>query len=242
MTHAERSNLIFCARVAEKIERWKDMVKWMKDFVYLGSHLSPEDRAVFAAAYKSQVTSMRSHIQFLDSMMQYQQFKGNDNNVNALKVHRERVLQELKDVCDDAIDVINRRLFPSAQTFDDKVFYLSLEADFCRYFCEYSDAKDIWEHQNSAYEFYTKALTISKEHLMPVNPMVLNLIMNYTVFVDGVLNRKEEAIQEAADALKSVHKFIKRNGKDVVSEEAREIIGKIRANIDIWQKQKEEEV
>ena len=239
MSVEQRGAVMALVRAAEQLERYDDMIKYVKDYIGMNAHLSPDDRAVFGAAYKQFVKPIRNHLAFLDLVLAHLNSKQDVRMGEAVKRYRDAVLEELNEACKDLIDVVGNRLMPNTQSVDDQIFYLALKGDFYRYMCEFADEKGQWDPSNNAMECYEKALEHARKHLMPVNPMVLNLVMNYCVFLAEILDRKDDAIAETKKLLKSIHETIEDNGKEVVTDDAKEIIKKIRANVDIWMKQDE---
>ncbi len=225
----------------EKLGRWRDLIDFMKGAIGMNSRLNREERDLLAAAYKNGTTQLRNHIRFIDSVILHQRSKGCHARVDCLTEHRQKLLSELSTTCSDVISLTERRLFPSAQTIDDKIFYLSLQGDFYRYLCEFVDESVRWEPANSANECYEKALGLARDHLLPMNPILLNLTMNYAVFIDDILDRRVDAIEESKSALKQIRSAAKSNKNATVSPQAQSAIRRIKSNIDIWTKQTREE-
>ena len=224
-------------RTAEQLERWTDMVMFMKQYVGMNAHLSPDDRVVFAATYKQRIRPIRNHLAFLDILIGHLNSKQKYGLADQVRHYRMGVLGELQSVCKDCADVVDNELFPATQSFDDQIFYLWLKGDVYRYVCEFTTDKDTWNPTKTALDCYERALDMARRHLMPVNPMVLNLVMNYCVFIEQIMGRKDDAIAETKKLLASIQETVEDNGKEVVTDEAREIIKRIRANVDIWMSQ-----
>jgi len=73
--------------------------------------------------------------------------------------------------------------------------------------------------------------------LAPFEPVLLNLVLNHTVFIDTILDQRQAAIDEAKGALKSVSDVVATDGARVVPSEAFRIIERMQNNAEIWTKQ-----
>ena len=147
--------------------------------------------------------------------------------------------KELKNFCYDMTRLIDKRLFPSARSFEDQILYLTLEGDLYRYYCELAPNHDQWEANNSANECYDKALGIARDHLMATNATRLNAVLNMTVFTAEILERRETAIEQSKETITSVDDCMRTEGIKELTAEAQNAIQLMKKNIVIWENYKE---
>jgi 14-3-3 protein epsilon len=139
-------------------------------------------------------------------------------------------------MCYDMIGLLSRQLIPSAKVFQDQIYYLTLTADCYRYVCESCDESEKWEPTNSANEKYEQTVQMAKDHLATCNPLLLNAVLNFTVFTSQILGRREDAIREAKTAIDDAEAAAREDRKELLPE-AEHIIAMMKKNIEMWQKQ-----
>lgn len=110
-----------------------------------------------------------------------------------IKNYRSQVEKELRDICSDILQVLDKHLIPCATTGESKVFYYKMKGDYHRYLAEFAtgdDRKDAAEHSLVAYK---AASDIAMTDLPPTHPIRLGLALNFSV-----------SIQLMCDAIDSV--------------------------------------
>jgi hypothetical protein len=214
--------------------RPKDMMKFLRSAIGLNSRLLPDDRRLVGIAVKQLVDPLRNGIKFVDMITPHQISKGCRLNVLALIELRAALFKELSVLCYDLIGVFARQLRAGSKLIDDQVFYFTVEADLYRYICEFAAEADKWEPTNTANERYESAIDLAREHLSPLNPVLLNARLNFSVFTAEIMDRSHEAINESKNILEQVEKSLADNQH--VSQEATKIIKLVEKNIEIWQK------
>lgn len=58
------------------------------------------------------------------------------------KEYREKVERELRDICHDVLDLLDKYLIPKAGNPESKVFYLKMKGDYYRYLAEVAIGDD----------------------------------------------------------------------------------------------------
>lgn len=97
----DRTELIQKAKLAEQAERYDDMASCMKMVTEAGSELSNEERNLLSVAYKNVVGARRSAWRVISSIEQ--KTEGNDKKLQMVKEYREKVEDELRDICNDVL-------------------------------------------------------------------------------------------------------------------------------------------
>jgi 14-3-3 protein beta/theta/zeta len=187
------------AKLAEQAERYDDMAAAMKKVTELNSELSNEERNLLSVAYKNVVGARRSSWRVISSIEQKTD-QASDRKVVMAKEYREKIEKELKDICDDVLQLLDKFLIPKATNPESKVFYLKMKGDYYRYLAEVA----IGESRNGVIEdsqqAYHDAFEIAKSKMPPTHPIRLGLALNFSVFYYEILNSPERACHLAKQA------------------------------------------
>lgn len=62
--------------------------------------------------------------------------KSEANKQGIAKSYREKIEQELKDICQQVLDLLDKYLIAKATNPESKVFYLKMKGDYYRYLAE----------------------------------------------------------------------------------------------------------
>lgn len=231
------------ARLAEQAERYEDMAKYMKELTVVAcasegtdKDLNQEERNFLSVAYKNVVGAKRSSWRVIGSIEQ----KSDDTSGKKqhAKNYKEKIESELKDVCNDVLDLIKNHLLKSAQTeAESTVFYLKMQGDYYRYLSEVAtdDRAFNVEHAETA---YTKAMEFAKgsesnSGLDSTHPIRLGLALNFSVFHYEIKNDGKCACELAKQAFdESMAKL------DTIPEETYKdttlIMQLLRDNLTLW--------
>jgi hypothetical protein len=234
MSRPSRDLLLFMARSLKDIGRPRDMMKFLRDAIGLNSRLLPDDRRLVGITVKQLVDPLRNSIKFVDCIIPHQVSKSARLHVLALIELRAALFRELSLLCYDLIGVFARQLRLGSKLIDDQVFYFTVEADLYRYICEFAQDADKWEPTNTANERYESAIELGREHLSPLNPILLNARMNFAVFTAEIMDHTQDAVNDLNNTLQQVEKAVADNQR--ISHEAGKIIKLIEKDIQIWQK------
>jgi len=194
----EKDELVQRAKLAEQAERYDDMAASMKAVTETGIELSNEERNLLSVAYKNVVGARRSSWRVISSIEQ--KTEGSERKAQMAKEYREKVEQELKDICNDVLALLDKFLIAKASNAESKVFYLKMKGDYYRYLAEVAlgDAKQaVVEDSQKAYQ---EAFEVSKSKMQPTHPIRLGLALNFSVFYYEILNSPDKACQLAKQA------------------------------------------
>lgn len=107
--------------------------------------------------------------------------QGGRGEIEMIKTYRGQVEKELRDICSDILNVLEKHLIPCATSGESKVFYYKMKGDYHRYLAEFatgSDRKDAAENSLIAYK---AASDIAMNDLPPTHPIRLGLALNFSV-------------------------------------------------------------
>ncbi|NP_958892.1 tyrosine 3-monooxygenase/tryptophan 5-monooxygenase activation protein, theta polypeptide b [Danio rerio] len=227
----DRTELIQKAKLAEQAERYDDMASCMKSVTEAGSELSNEERNLLSVAYKNVVGARRSAWRVISSIEQ--KTEGNDKKLQMVKEYREKVESELRDICNDVLELLNKYLIENSSNPESKVFYLKMKGDYYRYLAEVAAGDDKKATIENSQDAYQKAFDISKTEMQPTHPIRLGLALNFSVFFYEILNSPEKACSLAKQAFDEAIAEL-----DTLNEESYKdstlIMQLLRDNLTLW--------
>jgi len=194
----EKDELVQRAKLAEQAERYDDMAASMKAVTESGIELSNEERNLLSVAYKNVVGARRSSWRVISSIEQ--KTEGSEKKQQLAKEYREKVENELRDICNDVLSLLDKFLIAKASNAESKVFYLKMKGDYYRYLAEVAvgDAKTaVVDDSQKAYQ---DAFDISKSAMQPTHPIRLGLALNFSVFYYEIMSSPDKACQLAKQA------------------------------------------
>lgn len=194
---ADKEEQIQKARLAEQAERYDDMAAAMKAVTEGDAVLSNEERNLLSVAYKNVVGARRSSWRVVSSM----QLKSEDTKkIEMAKAYKEKIEIELRSICREVLELLDKHLILKAATPDSKVFYLKMKGDYFRYLAEVASEGDKQDTINSSQASYQGALDISAKEMPPTHPIRLGLALNFSVFYYEIVNSPEKACHLAKTA------------------------------------------
>ncbi|KAG5857449.1 14-3-3 protein zeta-like [Anguilla rostrata] len=226
----DKNNLIQQAKLAEQAERYDDMAASMKKVTELGVELSNEERNLLSVAYKNVVGARRSSWRVISSIEQ--KSEGSETKSEMAKSYREKVENELKEICQDVLNLLDKFLIPKSENAESKVFYLKMKGDYYRYLAEVAgdDKKETIESSQAAYQ---AAFEISRTDMQATHPIRLGLALNFSVFYYEILNSPEEACKLAKTAFDEAISELDSLNEDSYKDSTL-IMQLLRDNLTLW--------
>jgi len=193
----EKDELVQRAKLAEQAERYDDMAASMKAVTETGNELTNEERNLLSVAYKNVVGARRSSWRVISSI---EQKTDGPERKQMAKEYREKVEQELRDICNDVLALLDKFLIAKASNAESKVFYLKMKGDYYRYLAEVADGDIKKAVVDDSQKAYQDAFEISKSKMQPTHPIRLGLALNFSVFYYEILGSPDKACQLAKQA------------------------------------------
>ncbi|GAA5807827.1 hypothetical protein MFLAVUS_001206 [Mucor flavus] len=229
----EREDKVYMAKIAEQAERYDEMVSFMKEVVKLNVGLTVEERNLLSVAYKNVIGARRASWRIVSSIEQKEESKGHEAQVTKIKGYRNKIENELYEVCNDILKLLQEHLIPSSQDGEAKVFYYKMEGDYHRYVAEYATGDARKTSANDAYEAYKHATEVAQTELTTTHPIRLGLALNFSVFYYEIFNSPERACSLAKQAFDDAIAEL-----DTLSEESYKdstlIMQLLRDNLTLW--------
>jgi len=228
---AEREDHVYQAKLAEQAERYDEMVDSMKRVASLDIELTVEERNLLSVAYKNVIGARRASWRIISSVEQKEEKNEDKTKIN--KEYRSTIETELKEICNDVLDIIDKHLIPNATQGESKVFYYKMKGDYHRYLAEFATGNDRKEAAENSLVAYKAASDISMTELPPTHPIRLGLALNFSVFYYEILNSPDRACRLAKAAFDDAIAEL-----DTLSEESYKdstlIMQLLRDNLTLW--------
>eukprot|EP01088_Endostelium_zonatum_P005500 TRINITY_DN1718_c0_g1_i1.p1 TRINITY_DN1718_c0_g1~~TRINITY_DN1718_c0_g1_i1.p1 ORF type:complete len:250 (+),score=59.16 TRINITY_DN1718_c0_g1_i1:104-853(+) len=239
-----KQGMVYNAILAEQTERYEDMVEQMKAVAMTATKengLSVEERNLFSVAYKNVVGSRRAAWRILSSLKEKEIGKGNSEHVQRIEAYKVKVESELSGLCNEAIDLLNSRILPSASEDDGKVYYLKMKADYFRYMAEFSTAEQKSNAVESSESSYKLATELAEKSLEPTDAIRLGLALNYSVFLYEIKNARDDALLLAKKGFDEAIAKLDDIVEDGTYNDATLIMQLLRDNLQLWSQDLEDE-
>jgi len=232
-TEQAREEAVYMAKLAEKAERYNEMVDFMKKVCSLKVELTVAERNLLSVAYKNEIGARRASWRIISGIEQKEESKGNSQNVARIKEYRNKVEGELQNICQDIIHVLDQHLIPTATAGESKVFYNKMKGDYYRYLAEFLSGNQRKEAAENSLIAYKAASDIAVTELPPTHPIRLGLALNFSVFYYEILNSPDRACQLAKQAFDDAIAEL-----DTLSEDSYKdstlIMQLLRDNLTLW--------
>jgi len=228
----EREKNIYQARLAEQAERYDEMAEAMKLVAQEKKELQIEERNLLSVAYKNVVGSRRASLRILATIEQREESRGKEDHHKKVREYKDKVEKELKDICDNILDVIDEYLIPTCTTAESKVFYHKMKGDYYRYLAESTTGDRRKEIGEKALVAYKKA-TEESSTLLPTDPIRLGLALNFSVFYYEIMNNAGDAVTLAKSAFDTAIEQLEQIN-DECYKDSTLIMQLLRDNITLW--------
>ncbi|XP_034462949.1 14-3-3 protein epsilon-like isoform X1 [Hippoglossus hippoglossus] len=230
---AEREECVYQAQLAEQAERYDEMVELMKKVASLDGYLNVEERNLLSVAYKNVIGARRASWRIISSLEQKEESKGAEDKLKMIKEYGKTIEKELKAICNDILDVLDKHLILGAKNGESKVFYYKMKGDYHRYLSEFATGNDRKEAAENSLVAYKAASDIAMIELPPTHPIRLGLALNFSVFYYEILNSPDRACRLAKEAFDSAISEL-----DTLSEDSYKdstlIMQLLRDNLTLW--------
>merc|ERR1719220_2714123 len=88
--------------------------------------LTVEERNLLSVAYKNVIGARRASWRIISSIEQKEENKASEDKLKMIKTYRNQVEKELRDICGDILEVLDKHLIPCSDTGESKVFYYKI--------------------------------------------------------------------------------------------------------------------
>ena len=96
----------------------------MKTVAEMETELTTEERNLLSVAYKNVIGARRASWRIISSIEQKEQERPtSEEKLKLINSYREKVEEELKKICGDVIQVLDKHLIAKAKSAESQVFY-----------------------------------------------------------------------------------------------------------------------
>jgi 14-3-3 protein epsilon len=230
---ASRDDDVYQAKLAEQAERYEEMVESMKKVAKMDQELTVEERNLLSVAYKNLIGARRASWRIITNIESKEESKSENSKMALIKKYRSQVEKELRDICQDILDLLDKNLLANAASGESKVFYLKMKGDYHRYKAEFATQEDRKEAAENSLVAYTKANDIAQNELPPTHPIRLGLALNFSVFYYEILNTPERACRLAKQAFDDAIAELDTLNEDTYKDSTL-IMQLLRDNLTLW--------
>jgi len=237
----KEADLVEMAKLAEQAERYDDMVKYMKELTISIGTLTDEQRNLLSVAFKNVVGARRSAWRIISSIEQKATDKGESSTLASK--YRGEIETELKERCQEVLDLITEHLLDSVQKTQNpveaEVFYLKMKGDYYRYLVEVTVGAERTELSEKSKDAYEKATEKAKD-LPSTHPIKLGLALNFSVFHYEIMNSGKEACDLAKRAFDDAIAELDHLKEDSYKDSTL-IMQLLRDNLTLWTSETEQD-
>lgn len=197
---AKREDVVMKLKLCELAGRHDDMVENIRELVTIlpkNQSLTEEERQLLAVAFKNEVGVRRKSLKTLQKVGSSKRTM-NPEKTKAFNEYRDMISRELEDLCNELMWMVDSKLLPAVTEPIEDIFYHKLKADYYRYLAEMEEDSSIAaEYITKAQENYEGATEYSVKNLAATHPLCIGLAMNYSVFIQEMLNDTTKAHDHA---------------------------------------------
>ncbi|KIY42914.1 14-3-3 protein [Fistulina hepatica ATCC 64428] len=198
---ADRHRCLFLAELAGEAERYHDVVAQIKTIIKtIDSRLSVAERNLLSVAYKNITNGLRNSWRVVEGVESSHTLRIEKRQATLIARQRERIQNELADVCRDIVALLDDSLIPVAEAGEESVFYSKMKGDYYRYLAEFAHKRDRDKYAELSLSAYKTAYQRATSTLDPVHPTRLGLALNFSVFFHDVRKSPERACHLAKSA------------------------------------------
>ncbi|CAK9295806.1 unnamed protein product [Gordionus sp. m RMFG-2023] len=230
----EMETYVFRAKLAEQAERYDEMVEYMRKVAQMNVELSVEERNLLSVAYKNVIGARRASWRIISSIEQKEEAKPSANDKSTLiQRFRNTIEEELRKICGEILEALEKHLIPGATTDESRVFYYKMKGDYHRYLAEFATGDDRHKAADDSLVAYKAASDIALIKLQPTHPIRLGLALNFSVFYYEIMGSPDKACKLAKSAFDDAIAEL-----DTLSEESYKdstlIMQLLRDNLTLW--------
>ena len=235
-----REEYLFRAKLAEQAELFQEMATAVKNIAETKVDLTIQERDMLAVAYKNLISPKRVAIATLKQFEEKLARRGDaEDRVKLTQELRETIELEQQVLCREVLALLDDHVLPSTSTAEGKVFFFKMKGDYNRYLTECTVEEARKEAIEGALQAYEAGSDIAKAELAVVNPILLGLALNFSVFYYEILKSPEKAFSHARSAYDEAYQALNSDDSTKSDEEAKKLVQTIlellRDNCNLWQ-------
>ena len=226
----------FLADLALLLNDYKEGIKYADEMISLcETALNKDQIRVFLGINFGYISKLRMAQRKLNQLIITE--KSGKKMIQEIKEEKEKhVLRRSEHV----IKLINDHILIYDLEDEQKARFLKVKADFYRYMAEITTGHQLFVNKQQAYKYYNESIKIMKEK-DNLNATKLNIYLNYSIFLNEILNKRINSFFIAKEALFNALKALKNlSENELVSEKMKDtllIIETLNKNVNDWYKE-----
>ena len=217
-------------------ENYKEGIKYIDEMILLcDDQLNNDQIRVFLGINFGYINELRNtHKKILNLILTENKgkqlyFEIKDEKEQLILKRSERIIR-----------IINEHILNKHLDNESVARMYKVKADFYRYMAEITTGHQLFLNKQNAFNFYNSAKDLVKNY-DDLNPIKLNISLNYSVFLDEILNLRMNSYFYAKEALFNALKALKNcKEEELTSEGMRDtlmIIESLNTNVEDWYKE-----
>ena len=226
----------FLANMSLHFENYKEGIKYIDEMILLcDDQLNNDQIRVFLGINFGYINELRNtHKKILNLILTENKgkqlyFEIKDEKEQLILKRSERIIR-----------IINEHILNKQLDNESIARMYKVKADFYRYMAEITTGHQLFLNKQNAFNFYNSAKDLVKDY-DDLNPIKLNISLNYSVFLDEILNLRMNSYFYAKEALFNALKALKNcKEEELTSEGMRDtlmIIESLNTNVEDWYKE-----
>ena len=231
--------LIYSALLADQCSLYDDMGYFFKGLIKDRKEiLNLDEMNLFSISCKNTISNYRSAVRTILAYENKEKKKDNSIYLPFVKEYKNIVENIFYEKCHEIITFIEENIVKKAlfeeYGVEGKAFFYKMLGDYHKYLCECDTFKA--KEMNQAKLYYNKAIELSK-NLQITNRIHLGLFLNYSVFLNEILNEKKKSIELAKSTIEKFKKEEKNLNKDDDNDkDSLAVINLMKENLGNWEK------
>lgn len=223
-----REEIIYLAKVAEQIERYEEMMDFMKKAALMGKDFTAEERGLFSVAFKNAIGQRRTAYRVLGSRSE-----SDERHLLLLGEYKERVTMELSALAESLLTLLDQHVLKLTQSNEGKVFFLKLKADSYRWMSEITANEAQIKNVELSGLAYQEAWGLATKEMKPTSPIRLGLALNYAVYYYEIKQDEAKACELAKKAFDEAIEKLDEIGDDEYKDSTT-VMQLLRDNLTLW--------
>ena len=158
------------------------------------------ERNLFSVSLKNITGEKRSSYKKLEETKKKEEEKREEKKVEIIETYQTKIGKEIKEICDEAIEIIEKSIITKQESGENKIFFQKIKADCFRVKAEVSNHYERKLYGEESQKIYEKAIKWSEDELSNTHPLRLSLCLNYSVLCFDILNRPDLACAVSKNA------------------------------------------
>ena len=192
-----REDIIFLSDIYLSLEEYESCIKTLNKAIELDSHLSYSEQTLLVTPYRKLISKLRLNLSNVCQVSLMPDIE-RESQLQGLEILKTEFISKITTLCHEICSLVTDILLPKSENLMEKAMYHLIIADFSRYLSEL-EISESTEAAEASHDNYQVAKQYSEECLQKVHPLSLNIILNFSILLNDVLNRKDEAIEIATN-------------------------------------------